>query len=38
MRIQGELAGLGISVSATTVRRVLQQAGLDPNGGRYSLS
>ena len=36
--IQGELAGLGISISATTVRRVLQKAGIDPNGGMYSLS
>lgn len=38
LRITGEMAGLGISVSATTVRRVLQTAGLDPSGGRYSLS
>ena len=38
LRIQGELAGLAISVSATTVRRVLQRAGLDPAGGNYSLS
>src|SRR5438445_3101323 len=30
VRIQGELAGLGIRVSATTVRRVLRQHGLDP--------
>jgi len=37
LRITGEMAGLGISVAATTVRRVLQKAGLDPNGGRYSL-
>ena len=36
--IQGELAGLGISVSATTIRRVLQRAGLDPSGGRHSMS
>jgi len=38
LRIQGELSGLGISVSATTIQRVLQKAGLDPSGGRYSLS
>ena len=38
LRIQGELAGLGISVSATTVRRVLDRAGLDPSGGRFGLS
>ena len=38
LRIQGELVGLDISVSATTVRRVLQRAGLDPTGGRYPLS
>src|SRR5439155_18014961 len=30
VRIQGELAGLGIRVSATTVRRVLGREGLDP--------
>jgi putative transposase len=38
LRIKGELAGLGISVSATTVRRVLHRAGLDPTGGTYSMS
>jgi putative transposase len=38
LRITGEMAGLGISVSATTVRRVLQKAGLDPTAGRYSHS
>jgi len=37
LRIQGELAGLRISVSATTVRRVLARAGLDPSGGRFGL-
>ena len=36
--IPGELAGLGTSVSATTVRRVLARAGLDPSGGRFGLS
>src|SRR5437879_1878838 len=30
VRIQGELAGLGIRVSPTTIRRVLRQHGLDP--------
>ena len=30
-RIQGELAGLGITVATTTVRRVLHGAGLDPS-------
>jgi putative transposase len=30
-RIQGELAGLDITVSTTTVRRVLHGAGLDPS-------
>ena len=30
MRIQGELKGLGISVSATTVANVLRSAGLGP--------
>jgi len=38
LRIHGELSGVGIPVSATTVRRVLQKAGLDPTGGMYSLS
>jgi len=37
-RIQGELDGLGISVSATTVRRVLVTAGLDPSGGRVDMT
>ncbi len=37
LRIQGELAGLGISVSATTVWRVLVRAGLDPSGGRFEM-
>jgi transposase InsO family protein len=33
-RIVGELKGLGISVSATTVRKVLRGAGLGPAGKR----
>jgi putative transposase len=38
LRIQGELRSLGISVSATTVRRVLTKAGVGPSGGRCSTS
>jgi putative transposase len=38
LRIQGELKGLGISISATTIRRVLQKAGLDPAARRSPLS
>jgi putative transposase len=37
-RIAGELGGLGFSVSATTVRKLLRQAGLRPAGERAGLS
>ena len=37
-RITGELNGLGISVSATTVAKILRQAGLGPAGERSGLS
>jgi transposase InsO family protein len=37
-RIAGELAGLGFAVSATTVRKLLRQAGLGPVGERAGLS
>ena len=37
-RIVGELAGLGVSVSATSVRALLVEAGLDPAGDRGGLS
>ena len=37
-RIVGELAGLGVSVSATTVRNLLVEAGLGPAGRRGGLS
>src|SRR4029453_18188003 len=33
-RIAGELAGLGVAVSATTVRKILREAGLPPAGER----
>ena len=37
-RIVGELNGLGIAVSATTVAKILRQAGLGPVGERSGLS
>jgi len=37
-RITGELTGLGIAVSATTVAKILRQAGLGPAGERSGLS
>jgi putative transposase len=37
-RIVGELNGLGIAVSATTVKKILRQAGLGPAGSRGGLS
>jgi putative transposase len=37
-RIAGELHGLGITVSPTTVRNILRQAGLGPAGERSGLS
>ncbi len=37
-RIAGELNGLGLTVSATTVRKLLRQAGLGPAGERAGLS
>jgi putative transposase len=36
-RIAGEINGLGLKVSATTVRKILRKAGLGPAGGRGGL-
>jgi transposase InsO family protein len=36
-RIAGELNGLGLAVSATTVRKILRQAGLSPAASRSGL-
>jgi len=38
LRIVGELKGLGIAVSATTVKRILRQQGLGPVGTRHGPS
>jgi hypothetical protein len=37
-RIVGELAGVGVRVSATTVAKILRQAGVPPAGTRVELS
>jgi len=37
-RIVGELAGVGTRVSATTVAKILRQAGVSPAGARAQLS
>jgi transposase InsO family protein len=37
-RIAGELRGLGVTVSATTVREILKRAGLGPAGERAGLT
>ena len=37
-RIVGELAGVGVCVSATTVAKILRQAGVSPAGTRAQLS
>jgi putative transposase len=37
-RIVGELAGVGVGVSATTVAKLLRQAGVPPAGARTQLS
>jgi len=38
LRIVGELAGIGQPVSATTVAKILRQAGVSPAGARSDLS
>jgi putative transposase len=37
-RIVGELAGVGVRLSATTVAKILRQAGVSPAGARAQLS
>jgi len=37
-RIVGELAGVGVRVSATTVAKILRQSGVSPAGARAGLS
>ena len=37
-RIVGELAGVGVRISATTVAKILRQAGVSPAGARTQLS
>jgi putative transposase len=37
-RIVGELAGVGVRVSATTVTKILRQAGVSPAGARAQVS
>jgi putative transposase len=37
-RIAGEISGLGLTVSTTTVRKILRQAGIGPAGERGGLS
>jgi len=37
-RIVGEIDGLGLTVSATTVKKIMRQAGLGPAGSRSSAS